>query len=179
MKNVFLISPDFIRKSTNISSNMQDKFLESAIRETQDIDFQEIVGEKLYNKLIELVKFDKISQIENHKYKKILDIAKYFLSYSVISRICVIASIKLDNIGANQTEDDKVKALSVKDIFTASNYYANKADHYKKRLQDFLRKNKDEYDELSGCFIDEVSPNLNSAFTISIGLGGARGKRKG
>lgn len=178
MNNIYLISPDFIRKSTNISSNMQDKFLESSIREAQDIDFQEIVGERLFIKLKSLISDDSISKLENIKYKKILEIAKYFLSYSVISRICVIASIKLDNIGANQTGDDKSTPLQVKDVFSLENYYHQKADFYKKRLQDFLIKNKDDYDELSGCFCEEVEPNLHSAFSVGISLGGARGKRK-
>ena len=40
MKNeIFLIDADFVRNNSNVSNNIQDKFLLAAIRETQDMDF--------------------------------------------------------------------------------------------------------------------------------------------
>lgn len=38
MKEIYLISPNFVRTNTNVSSNIQDKFLQSAIREATDIN---------------------------------------------------------------------------------------------------------------------------------------------
>lgn len=173
MENIMLVSPEFIRNTTNISSNMQDKFIMSAIREACDIDFQEIVGEDLYNKLKLLIAEDKIKLPGFKKYKDILDIAKYYLAYSVVTRLVVISTIKLDNIGANTTADEKVEPLQLKDVFTTENYYHNKADYYKKKLQNFLIKNNDKYDELKNS---NTNINLYSACNCNIWLGGNRGK---
>lgn len=176
--NVFLISPNFIRTATNLSSNIQDKFLQSAIRESSDIDYQEIVGGNLYNKLKELIDTGEILNLDNIYYKELLDISKYYLAYSVMSRICVISSVKIDNIGANQTSDDRVTPLSMKDVFTMENYYHNKADFYKKRVQQYLWNNRKNFIELDECSCNTLKANLYSASHCNITLGGARGKNK-
>ena len=173
----YLISPNFVRECTNISSNMQDKFLMSAIREASDIDYQEIVGTSLYNRLKELIADDSILNPQYIAYKQLLDISKYYLAYSVVTRLVVISSIKLDNIGANQTGDEKANPLSIKDVFTTENYYHNKADFYKRRLQEYLYNNMDKLKELDGCICDGLRANLHSASHCSVFLGGARGKK--
>ena len=73
---VYLVSPNFIRTVTNVSSNLQDKFLESAIREACDVDYQETVGTSLYNALKEKIADNTILNIENIHYKELLDISK-------------------------------------------------------------------------------------------------------
>lgn len=178
MENIYLISPNFVREITNVSSNIQDKFLVSAIRESCDMELQELVGSNLYEKLKSLVADDSISYIENIAYKRLLEHSKYFLAYSVISRLAVISSVKIDNIGANQTSDDKVNPLSIKDVFQMENYYHNKADYYKKRLQDFLLKNMKDYPELDACICNTLKANLYSASHCNVWLGGRIGKRK-
>lgn len=177
MNEIFLISPNFVRTQTNMSSNMQDKFLLSAIREAQDIDLQQIIGTKLYNRLLELVANDTIGDIENHNYKELVDKSRYFLAYSVISRVIVIASVKVDNVGANQTSDEHVDPISVNDVFKLEDYYNNKADHYKNMLQKFLIKNHSNYPELCSYDIDEIKSNLYSAASCNVWLGGRRGKQ--
>ena len=66
---VLLISPDFIRATTNISNNLQDKYLHSAIREATDIDFEEIIGGKMLTNIKNLVASGDINKEENIKYK--------------------------------------------------------------------------------------------------------------
>lgn len=178
MTEVYLISPNTVRTLTNMSTNMQDKFLISAIREASDMDFQEVVGTNLYNKLKELVANDEIIEIKNKYYKGLLDIAKYFLAYTVIARIVVISSIKLDNIGANITSDDKANTIDVKDVFSIEDHYYNKADFYKKRVQDYILANRQHFKELNSYEIDKIQANLYSAASSNIWLGGIRGKQQ-
>lgn len=177
-KEIYLVSPEFIKRNTNLSSNIQDKFLLSAIREASDIDYQEMVGTALYERLKALVGNDEIANEEYVHYRQLLEISKYFLSYSVMSRVCVIASVKIDNIGANQTSDERVQPLGMKDVFTMENYYHNKADFYKKRVQSYLLNNKDYLKELEECKCNDIRANLRSASHCNIWLGGARSKIK-
>lgn len=172
---VLLISPDFIRSTTNISNNLQDKYLHSAIRETTDIDLDEVIGSKLLNKIKDLVRTGEIKTEENKKYKDLLDSAKYFLAYSAISRIVVISSAKIDNAGLSQSSDDHIESLDIKEIFQLEKHYTNKADVYKKKLQKFILKNINDYPELCADWYDTL-PNLSSSASTAIWLGGARGK---
>ena len=177
MKEIYLISPNFVRTNTNISSNIQDKFLQSAIREATDMDLHELVGSNLLNKLKIIIDKDEINIPENIIYKQILDISKYFIAYSVVSRLTVISSIKIDNIGANVTGDDNVKTLDLDDIFRIEKFYRDKADFYKKRIQDFLRENYSKIPELSECECYKVKSNTYSAASTGIWLGGTRGSK--
>ena len=74
MKEIYLISPNFVRTNTNVSSNIQDKFLQSAIREATDMDLHELVGSNLLNKLKIIIDKDEINNPENIIYKQIWDI---------------------------------------------------------------------------------------------------------
>lgn len=181
MKNeIFLIDADFVRNNSNVSNNIQDKFLLAAIRETQDMDFQTLTGQKLYEKLKNLVyqhAVEKSEWSDNDIYKQILEIAKYYLVYNVLARTVVISSIKLDNIGANMNNDEHVQNLSMNEVFKMEAYYKNKADFYGKRLQDFLHENFNKIPELKGNSEFEIQPNINNIGSNSgFWLGGARGK---
>lgn len=175
--NVLLIDPNFVRSTTNISNNLNDKYLQSAIREATDIDLEEVYGTKLLNKVKDLVVTGEIKNEENKQYKELLNASKYFLTYSVIARIVVISSAKLDNFGVSQADDEHINSLDMKEIFQLEKYYTNKADAYKLRLQNFISKNKNSYPELChDCY--DIEPNLSTAASCSIFLGGERGKVK-
>lgn len=174
--NVLLVDPNFIRATTNISNNMNDKYLHSAIRESTDIDLEEIYGSKLLEKVKDLVASGEIQNDENEKYKELLDKSKYFLAYSSISRIVVISSAKIDSMGVNTADDDHVDSLDLKEIFQLEKYYRNKADYYKKKLQLYLQENYKNLPELYDCNLYGIDSNTYSAASTGIWLGGIRGK---
>lgn len=174
--NVLLIDPNFIRSTTNISNNLQDKYLHSAIRESVDCDLEEIYGTKLLEKVKKLVIDGEIQNDENKKYKELLDKSKYFLTYSSISRVVVIASAKIDSMGVNTADDEHVDSLDLKEIFQLEKYYRNKADYYKKKLQLYLQENYKNLPELHNCNLYGIDSNTYSAASTGIFLGGARGK---
>lgn len=177
-KEVFLISPTFIRENSNVSTNLQDKFLLSAIREAQNIDFQTVVGTKMLDKLKELVKTGDIQDVKYSVYKELLDIAKYFLMFAVIQRVIVSANIKIDNIGANITTDNNVETLDIDNMFKIKNYYRSQTDFYENILEGFCIDNYSKLKELGGNCLHKINPHLNSAASCSIFLGGKRGKYK-
>ena len=55
MRNILLCSPDFIRLNSNISDNVNSKVLATAIREVQEDELQEILGQLLFEKQAEPV----------------------------------------------------------------------------------------------------------------------------
>lgn len=170
--NILLLSENNFRNITNVSSNIQSKFVLPAIRTAQDIKFQSVVGTTLYNVLLEKVADGSL----DNQYKELVDKAQMFLAYSAIAELVVIANFKIDNIGINQTNDENARSLDVKDTFQLQQYYQNKADYYCIILQDFIYNNLKLFPEIDDCQCRKIHSNLYSAASCGMNLGLARGK---
>lgn len=173
--DAFIISPEFIREQSNISSNIQDKFLQAALREVTDIDYRSLVGTKMLRKLKKLINDESIYNTDNIYYKNLLEYSKYYLVNMVTHRILPICNVKIDNMGAYQTSDEHVEALDTKEMFKMSNYYLQRADYYKKLIQEYMIKVKDMLPEI-GELEQSVKANTKSMSSTGIWLGGKRGR---
>lgn len=176
MKNVLLTSPDFVRLNSNISDNVNSKVLATAIREVQEDELQEILGQLLFEKLQDLVESGEISNEENIKYKELLDKAQMFITYRVIAEIIVMLNMKIDNAGLIQTRDENMEYMGLDDTMTMKNYYDTKASHYAYLLQNYLMEHLTEIPELTECQAWKIRSTLYSAASPSVFLGGARGR---
>lgn len=176
MKNVLLTSPDFVRLNSNISDNVNSKVLATAIREVQEDELQEILGQLLFEKLQDLVESGEISNEENAKYKELLDKAQMFITYRVIAEIIVMLNMKIDNAGLIQTRDENMDYMGLDDTMTMKNYYDTKASHYAYLLQNYLMEHLTEISELTECQAWKIRSTLYSAASPSVFLGGARGR---
>lgn len=173
---VYFISSEWIRSHSNIEQNISDKFLISAIRETQTINLQSIIGSSLYNSLYEKVENDNVSGY----YKVLLEQIQYFMLYQTLANICIIVSYKTGNTGIVTTSDslNGVNNASLSEVFKIQAHYQSRADFYQARIEDFMREYKDEFPELTcGCTCNGIAPNFDSAANLSpIFLGGNRGR---
>lgn len=176
MKNILLCSPDFVRLNSNISDNVNSKVLATAIREVQEDELQEILGQLLFEKLQGLVEDGSIEQEENAKYKNLLDKAQMFITYRVIAEIIVMLNMKIDNAGLIQTRDENMDYMGLDDTMTMKNYYDTKASHYAYLLQNYLMEHLSEIPELTECQAWKIRSTLYSAASPSVFLGGARGR---
>ena len=176
MKDILFTTADFIRSVTIVSDNLQDKYILSSIREAQDIEFQQVVGTRLYNRLKMMVEDESILFDFNVHYRELLDKAQYFIAYQTLANLTVNSTYKINNIGLNTISDDNVTTPSLSDTFKLSKYNVDKADHYKMMLQNWLLKNKSYFPELLKSDISELSANVHSAASCNVFLGGARGK---
>lgn len=176
MKDILFTNADFIRSVTIVSDNLQDKYILSSIREAQDIEFQQVIGTRLYNKLKMMVEDESILFDFNVHYRELLDKAQYFIAYQTLANLTVNSTYKINNVGLNTISDDNVSTPSLTDTFKLAKYYVDKADHYKMMLQNWLLKNKSYFPELLKSDISELSANVHSAASCNVFLGGARGK---
>lgn len=176
MRNVLLCSPDFIRLNSNISDNCNSKVLATAIRDVQDDELQEILGELLLEKLQDLVKDNNIEDEENKVYKDVLEKSQMFICYKVIAELTMMFSFKIDNAGVVQTRDENMDYVDIDDVVQIKNYYDTKASHYAYLLQNFLMEHLSEIPELTECQAWKIHSTLYSAATPSVFLGGNRGK---
>lgn len=170
-KKVFLISENNVRAYTNMDDNIQSKFLKPAILESQ-LELEGILGEKLLAKIQDEISGNTISGI----YKDILDDAQYYLAYNTMSKVIVMATVKIANVGAITTNDDNMYSIGIKDAYGLEEYYKRKVDSWTLRLQNFLLKHRVEIPELTDNKVNEIKSNLFSASSTGVFLGGARGK---
>lgn len=176
MKNVLLTSPDFIRLNSNISDNVNSKVLSTAIREVQEDELQEILGQLLFEKLQDLVYSGDIEDPEYTAYKNVLDKSQMFITYRVIAEIIIMLNAKIDNAGLIQTSDENMDPMTLEDTLTLKQHYDTKASHYAYLLQNYLMEHLSELPELTECQAWKIRSTLYSAATPSVFLGGARGK---
>lgn len=174
MTNTLLITEKTIKNLTNLSDNMNGKLLLPAIREAQDINLREILGDDLLNSL---VYYASQSQDEiPDAYYSLLVKCQYYLAYQAISNICMITSVKIDNAGLQRISDEHMEPLSVGDVNQITSYYQKKADYYCLLLQNFLIDNRTDYPELDECQCNKIQSHLYSSASCGIVLGGPRSK---
>lgn len=177
MDYILLISEDFIKSISSISDNLSSKYLTPSIREAQDIDFRNIVGFTMLEKLKRLVKNRTIDAPENALYRELLEMSRYFMTYATLVYVTMKTSYKISNIGVSRTADENVQSVSFDEVQKVADYYRSRADYYKDALQKWLVYNQAELPELSERTKNQTKANLHSSATTSIWLGGARGKK--
>lgn len=176
MKDVLLTSPEFIRLNSNISDNLNNKVLATAIREAQAIELQQLIGTNLLDKLKTIVDTEEYSLAENANYKSLLDYIQFYLSYTAIAKTVMLVNYKIDNVGVVTTRDENIDNISLDDAYSIQEYYQKKADHYAYLIQLFLLEHYADYPELTEPQIYKIRACLYSATNSNIWLGGVRGK---
>jgi len=180
IKNVLLISEKTLKERSSLSDNLWPKYLFPSILEAQEIGLQSIIGECLYNKILEIVDSGTTDAIENVKYKELLDnYIQDYLVYQVLKEIVPTLNVKMANIGTVQTNDERIVNLTQEEASLLKHTFQNKANWYRRRLQNFLKTNYSSYPELEECNCScsyTIKPNLNTLESYGIQLNGEYGK---
>lgn len=177
MANVLITNSTYIKGITNISENVQDKYMFPSINEAQEIDLCGIIGETLLNKVKDLVADGSINDPENAVYKDLLKKCQFFIAYDVVAKLCVITSFKIDNAGVYRSNDENLYYASLDEVHNMEEYYQNKRDFFRLELSNFCINNRTLLPELTQCQCRKIRAQLCSAETCGIVLGGARGKQ--
>lgn len=177
MTNILFISEDFIKTNSGLNDNLFGKSLLPAIRESQDIYLQQIIGSTLYKKLIDLVDSETIGDVENALYKELLDeYVRSYMLYQTIVQVIPVTNVKLSNYGTTLSDDQYLVNLSQGDAELIEKHYSILADFYARRLQEFILNHCNELN-VDVCTCDGIRANLKNAATCGIFLGGERGRR--
>ncbi|MBQ3414506.1 MAG: hypothetical protein IJH39_03995 [Clostridia bacterium] len=181
MVDVLLLSEDYLKTNSSINENYFGRWLRPAIKEAQNIGLQQIIGQCLFEKIINLVKTSEITLDENAAYKDLLDnYIRDYLIYETLKETVPIANVKIANIGTKLTEDERIVSLTQGEADLLQKSFNDKADFYTKRMQDFILNNLDAFPEIEQCECDcryVVKPCLKATATTNLYLGGDYGKR--
>ena len=170
MAEILLTSEKFVKSVTNISDNLDGKYLQAGIREAGDIYLENILGSSLLEALKAMVADRSINDEAN------ADIAQYFLAYTAVVQAMQFADYKIGNAGVVKTPDQNVVTATDEERDRKVEFYQAKADAHAFRLQKHVLNNRSLFPELDECACEAIRSNLYSAATSGIFLGGARGK---
>lgn len=177
MTDYLITSESFVKNTTPIFDNIGGKYIQSAIREAQEIRIKGVLGSALLGRLKELCKSGDIGKSGNEAYKELLDRCQMATAYQAISELARITSYKITNKGVVKTNDDRVENATESEIIRTQDFYRAKADYYVYELQRFIIDNRVDYPELSNNDCAAIRANLQSAASCGLWLGGARGKK--
>ena len=172
MTEYLLTSEDFIKSCTNISDNLSGKYLQSSIREAQEVVLRGILGDCLLDHCKQLMA---AGELEGD-YADLVDRCQYFLAWTVASDLGMRSSYKLTNFGLAKSNDENLSVATLDEIAANRGYYLAKADAQCYALQTWLLENRSLFPELRDCDCNRMRANLTSAASCGIYLGGARGK---
>lgn len=154
-----LISPQKVKTYGVINLNVNESEVGNAIRISQNIYLQDIVGTDLVEHVQELV-YNKvkgtgstIDDDENEAYKVLLD--DYLvpvLVYRTAVELCTLMTLKIRNMGVVKNSDTNVQATSAGDVKYMAEYYETFFYDAVNKLMDFLCENKEAYEEVPDGF---------------------------
>lgn len=176
MTEILLTSERTVKSVTSISDNIAGKYIQSSIREAQDIGLRRIVGDPLLRKVKDLVQTGHIDDPENEAYKEFIDQAQLYLAYQTVTELVEKVTYKVTNFGVARTTDENLEAADVDELAKSKYYWQGKADACCIDLQNWLLDNRAGLPELSDRVCHAIQSNLTSAATCGLFLGGARGK---
>ena len=159
MTEVILTTCEFVKGLLNVSDNLSAKYLRPAIDEAQEIGLRTILGDKLLDKLKEIVRdnlgggsfspesFDASFETEHPEFAKYIALLKrpefqYYLAYSAAALVIPKVSYKIANAGVVRSTDEHVVAPSFEEVKATQADYQGKADFFCRRLQGNRRDNR-------------------------------------
>ena len=153
-KNVMLSSPQKVKTYGVINLNVNESEVGNAIRISQNIYLQDIIGAELVEHMQELV-YAKMKSGEtiDEQYQVLLD--EYLtpvLVYRTAIELCTILTLKIRNMGVVKNNDSNVQTTTAADVESMGEYYETFFYDYVNKMMTFLCENKEAFNELPDGF---------------------------
>lgn len=172
MATALFISEDFLKDNTQVSKNVDIKYIREAILWAQDSEIQTVVGTTYYNALIAYIIAGTLAGVD----KSLMDdYIQPCLKHYVTAECIRMAHYKITNKGLQIQNSEQSNPAFKSDVDYICEMEQNKAQWYKQRLVNYLCENgtlfPDYLNPASG--VDVIQPS-NNAFKSSIFLGRTR-----
>ena len=164
MKALFITTNDLKRKSIVGGLVDADKFVQF-IEVSQDIHIQNYLGTKLYDKIQDLIVNQELEDIENLKYKNLLnDYITPMLIWFAQSDYYMFASYQVSNGGVFKHRSESSENLSMQEVQYLVENSRNKAEFYTRRFVDYMSFNSSDYPEYNESSNEGMYPDKSDNF---------------
>ena len=175
MNFTYFLTTEEVKQNGMINTNVDIEYVDFALQEAQSVYLREILGDLLYNSLINKVNSDTL----NGKYQTLVnDYIKIYLSYKMLSLIVIGVNFKIRNAGVISQYDQGFTTSGMKDTMYVQEQYDSKAEFYANRLTTYLQKNAADFPEY-GYSDENVTNPVTSQNATTLYLGGTRKKCNG
>jgi hypothetical protein len=140
MKQITFITPAELKEVTIIQDNVNEKILNIAIREFQELELEPLLGKSLYRRLSnELVLLKTITtHILSDDDTDLMRYIKPFLVYGTLLNSFGQLHYSVTNKGVQKLQDSNAVNADRGDIAALKSTYTSKVDAYKARLIDYM-----------------------------------------
>ena len=167
MNRVYFITCEYLKSHTTLNDNIDNNLLNSAIWEAQSIHCLQILGTRLYKKLVTLIESGDIQLPQYSDYKTLLDdyVVDCTAYWAWVECIPYLA-MKTVNKGVERQNSEWSNAAQINEIEYLRDEIRNKAEFYSQRLSDYILQNRSLYPEyIQNTQIDEMHPNGGEYFS--------------
>jgi len=173
MATVLFISETFLKDNTQVSNNVDVKYIREAILWVQDSEIQNVLGSTLYDKLKDDINGSTLAGV----YKTLVDdYVQICLKHYTVAECLPMAHYKITNKGLQIQDSEQSNPASTSSVDRLVEKENNKAAWYRQRMIDFLCENSSDYSEYESPDdgVDVIHPTRDN-FKTSIFLGTNRG----
>lgn len=182
--NIYLISEQYIKQQSSVMQNVEQQFIDQHILEAQNIDMFNLLGEPLYDTLMEEWKRYKDEleggtttappevYISERIYKLTMDYVRPMLLYFTLYYSMYDLYMKMTNKGTVEQSSQNSNNADTMLIEKQRKDFRNKGEVYATRMLEFLVGNTD-YPEFQSGLDECGSATGNSAYTNPWYLGPA------
>lgn len=162
---VYFVSQDYIVSKTPLSVNVDADTIKPFIIETQERYVKDVIGENLYNRIIDGATNSNLTVNELALIDKIKPMLANYVVYDALPFI----SIKLRNKSILKAAGDTLTIISESELLMIRNEIKNKAEYYLTMLQKYLCDNSSLFPEYKSPN-NNVVPNSTRSYTIDLYL---------
>lgn len=156
----YIVSANYIKKTTVVNDNVDDKLIEGAINDVQLIYMRPLLGTRLYDQILSQIGSSTLSadnQALINTY--IAPCMKYF----VLAECAHIFSYQFWNKGIMTSSSDNSQVVDFKTVKFKMDEYRNKAEKLATVATGFLKENTTTYPlYLTNTYLYEDKPTKNS-----------------
>jgi len=175
MASVLFISETFLKDNTQVSKNVDVKYIREAILWSQDSDIQPILGSTLYDVFKTQLAIDDTGATLGAAYKTLLDdYIQVCLKHYVVAECTPMAHYKITNKGLQIQDSEQSQPASKTNVDFLVEKETNKAEWYRQRLIDYLCENSSDFAEYTNpgsgaSVIHPTSENYTTTFYLGNG----------
>jgi hypothetical protein len=173
MNNILLISENVLKSYSYIGENVQANELRYSILTSQNIEIQETLGTKLYNKILDLVDNNTINQAGNIHYKTLLDkyIQPTLIGFSIYRALDNFIA-KFLSIGLVSNSSEQGQKIEFKTYLQLKTNVKDDAEFNNNMMRRYLIFNSNLFPEYTDNQKEQLQPSQNTAFKSPISMPG-------
>lgn len=142
MDKILLISETNLKENSLVQLNVDTKILAQTILQSQFTQLRPVLGDTLYNKVLDDVKQTVNDSGYSQQYKELLEgYIQPYLTVEVQRNLIINLSYRLTNKGILKYTDSNASTLGSSDTEYVKNYFDNLTSSYKVALIDYLHDN--------------------------------------